>query len=117
MSWLHVDHSAYSPAKKRHSSVARSAPCEQTPKAAEAKAKMLNEAMRQLFRASYPTQELPNEETLKKHWEGSNQSDRESYLIKVTEAFNDKKKVTVVDVEEEPDEVFSDGPEGLEKTK
>ena len=117
MSWLHVDHSAYSPAKKRHSSVARSAPCEQTPKAAEAKAKMLNEAMRQLFRASYPTQELPNEETLKKHWEGSNQSSRESYLIKVTEAFNDKKKVTVVDVEEEPDEVFSDGPEGTEKTE
>ena len=92
---------ARSPAKPRQSSVARSTPYDQKPKAAELKAAMHKQAMRWLFKESYPTQEIPDDDTLKKHWDGSNQSDREACINKVTEEYEAKRKVTIVDDKDE----------------
>ena len=97
---------ARSLAKPRQSSVARSTPYDQKPKAAELKAAMHKEAMRWLFKESYPTQEIPDDDTLKKHWDGSSQSDREACINKVSADYEAKMRVTIVGDEDE--ETFED---------
>ena len=101
-----------SPARPKQGAAARSTPYEGKPKAAEVQAALQKAAMRLLFKESYPDQEIPNDDTLKKHWEGSSQSDKESCVNKITAEYEAKKRVTIAigdDGEEqetfEPDQV------------
>ena len=85
-----------SPARPKQGATVRSTPYEGRPKAAELQAALQLAAMRLLFKESFPEQEIPNDETLKKHWEGSSQSDKESCVNKITAEYEaNKKKVTI----------------------
>ena len=97
-----------SPARPRQGTTDRSTPYESRPKTAERCQAMQKAAWTLLFKEAYPEQDLPNDDTLKKHWEGAEQSDKESCINRITEEFDARRKVTIAVLDEGESETFDD---------